>query len=281
MKSWGERLIARMKNWGSRKTDAAPDQPSDVERAEKPGQPPTEKSSIKVTTNDSGYEASDPNWQVFSANTDADVQMTGADLPKVRDSETAEPEPPTGEANNARTRTSSPKLSPEQRGARSKKFGGHQPTSVKGLAALDEVTVNAAAGKQRLTSNSTNLAHQERPKPANSKVRMQRFAGTGGKSAHPLGPKSPSQGSTAAKKTELSQEPFIRDKHSLPLDGANGNASASIAPASRRKSPRFRKPKIRDEQVTDEQLAELEAENIRLKLLLREKLSAKQINSEN
>ncbi|PQZ25276.1 hypothetical protein CQZ93_14205 [Ochrobactrum vermis] len=62
---------------------------------------------------------------------------------------------------------------------------------------------------------------------------------------------------------------------------ADGKVTIAAAPTSPQKRSRVRKPKITDGQVTDEELAELEAENARLKLLLRERMQVKRNNSEN
>jgi len=56
--------------------------------------------------------------------------------------------------------------------------------------------------------------------------------------------------------------------------GSEKNTVAPIAPTSPLKRSRKQKTKVMDQQVTDKELSELEAENVRLKLLLSQKLKS-------
>lgn len=63
------------------------------------------------------------------------------------------------------------------------------------------------------------------------------------------------------------------------VQGREKKSATPKAELSPIKRSRSQKPKVMDEQVTDEELAKLEAENARLKLLLREKLKSNALQS--
>ncbi|MEL4073177.1 hypothetical protein WKW50_23890 [Ochrobactrum sp. GPK 3] len=90
-------------------------------------------------------------------------------------------------------------------------------------------------------------------------------------------PETPSQASVLVKEPLTLVDPAMQFE---PTISATMAGERSAAHASLQKRFRDRKPKI-SRLVTDSELAELEAENARLKLLLKELLEAKKNNSQN
>jgi len=245
MKSWGARFVAGLKNWRSRKSDAAPDQTPDAGRGEQPDQEPIEKTSIKATPTDFDEKASRASQQVDPANAYSDVQ-------KAEDST----EPKTPEA-------------------------GGQLTPGKDLTAQEGAPVDETSDRESLVSSGTSRADQALEKQVTGKIPTKRSGRAGGKAAIRTGPKSPSEEGARGQTPQAFQELSIHGQLSQAEGAINENAATPVVPVSPPKRSRLRKPKITDEQVTEEQLAELEAENVRLKLLLHERLSAKQDNSKS
>ena len=85
----------------------------------------------------------------------------------------------------------------------------------------------------------------------------------------------------AVPETTAFQEPSIHGQFPQTGKAMDENAAISVLPASPHKRSPRKKQQTVEEQVTPEELAELEAENTRLKLLLHERLSAKQDDSGN
>ncbi|MHC5232978.1 hypothetical protein [Brucella sp. LJL56] len=276
MKSWGERLVARLKNWRSHKSDAAPDQTPGAGRGEPSVEEPIED-SIKVTPIDFDEKPSRANQQVDPANAYADAQMTeDGGEPKALETASSRLEEAGREAIKPSTSTSGFKSPPKQPGAKTPESGG-QRTTGKDLTAQEGATADETSDREGLVSSGTNRPDQELKKQVTSKALTKR---AGGKATVRTGPKNPSEEVVTVPEAQVFQEPSA-GQLSQGEKSTNENAATPVVPASPQKRPRLRKPETADEQVTDDELAELEAENIRLKLLLRKKLSAKQDNSRN
>lgn len=228
MKSWGTRLVAGLKNWRMRDSEAVPD----TGRGEQTDHEPVATTPIKPTPKDSRASQ-----QVDPANTSADTHRAN-------------------DYRIARTPgTASDQL--EQTGREAK-----EPT------AQEEATADQISDREMLVSGDTTRPGQYPKKHVTGKVLMKRSGRTGGKAGS--GPSS----EEVVAVTGAKMLPEQSNGQLSPTRGATErNASTPVVPAFPQKRSRLRKPKSADVQVTDEQLAELEAENVRLKLLLREKLT--------
>ncbi|KXO72961.1 hypothetical protein [Brucella anthropi] len=267
MKSWGERLVTGLKNWRSRKGEAAPEQTPDAGLREQLNPESIEQSLIGAV--DFDQTSSAVNQKVDPADIYAVMQITDEDgEPNMLQRASDQPEQIGRESIKPSTPTSRLKSPAKQSATRTLKHGGQLTTS-KDLSAQQEASVDEAFDEERLISDDTSGPNQELPKQFTGKVSPKDSGGTGGKSAIPTGSKSPSGRLVAVLKAPQAEE------------ATNENATILVVPVSPQKYSRKRKPKTTDERVTDAQLAALEAENARLKRLLREKLSAKQDNSES
>ncbi len=88
---------------------------------------------------------------------------------------------------------------------------------------------------------------------------------------------------SSAEEPQAPEDPPVNVKPEQKEDQADETITLPPVPKSPQKRPRAKRPspKTEDGSVTDEDLEELEAENARLKLLLNERLQAKQGGSEN
>jgi hypothetical protein len=88
-----------------------------------------------------------------------------------------------------------------------------------------------------------------------------------------------SQASAPPKKPLTPFDPTLQSETTTSETTVDENRSAQRVSVSMQKRSRDRKPNVSNGQVTDSELAELEAENARLKLLLKERLEAKKSSS--
>lgn len=260
MKSWGTRLVAGLKNWRMRNSEAVPD----TGRGEQTDHEPVTKTPIKPTPKDSRASQ-----QVDPADCSADPHRTD-DYREARTPETASDQlEKTGrEANELSSSTSGLKaLPPKQPEGKSEEAGG-QPKLGEEPTPQERATADQTSDREMLVSGATTRPEQYPKKHVTGKVLRKRSGKTGGKVGS--GPSSEVLVAVAGAKMLPEQS---NGQLSPASEATERNASTPVVPAFPQKRSRLRKPKTADAQVTDEQLAELEAENVRLKLLLREKMT--------
>lgn len=269
-KSWGARLLAGVTGWRWHKSGVTS---SDVARAEQPDQEPKEKTSIKAAAIELDDKGSEAGQDAATASPLAVSQTTNdADTRNAPGKASGRGKHSNPVANERTTSASKPELSPNQITQRSVELAsGHHPTEQ--VAAVQ----NTAPG-QSMISNAANLPGQKRPKEVGKKVRTKKTVGTGGKAAGRTRFKSASREAALVEETPVLDE--LSCQGQLLEYEQTTRAAATVSPvaASPRNRSRLRKTKTTVERVTDEELAELEAENAKLKLLLREGLSAKRDN---
>lgn len=112
------------------------------------------------------------------------------------------------------------------------------------------------------------------------KVTAKEFDRTGAKEIPQIEPANPSAATLANGGEAQTLEASSSQTEPMTEEEVDENAAIPRFPTPEKRS-RLRKPKTTDGQVTDEELAELEAENARLKLLLSERMKAKQNDSDN
>lgn len=270
MKSWRERLVAGLKSWRSSKSDV-PDRTSEAGRGKRSDQKP-----VKITPTGVAEKAAQVGQQVDLANAIAHEQNDG-ERPhhvsvRLGKSSSWADKPPSPAAG--------PKLPPKQPRARTPQSEVIL-TPDKEPSAKEGSSVDETADRRTPTKNHIQVTDQDQPKQITGKALAKRSGELNENAAILVGPIKPSKGLAAFPETRAVQEPSSNRQTPQAKNVANKNVAVPVIPASSRKRPRSGMPEITDEQVTDELLAELEAENIRLKLLLRETLSANGDNSEN
>ncbi|MBM7329376.1 hypothetical protein JS562_40925 [Agrobacterium sp. S2] len=261
MKSWGTRLVEGLKNWRMRNSEAVPDTGRGEQK--QTDHEPVAKTSIKPTPKESRASQ-----QVDPANTSADPHRAN-DYREARTPGTASDqlEQTKREAKELSSSTSGLKAPPKQSGAKPAKVGG-QPKPGKEPTAQEEATADQISDREMLVSSATTRPGQYPKKHVTGKVLRKRSGRTGGKAGS--GPSS----EEVVAVTGAKMLPEQSNGQLSPIrEATERNASTPVVPAFPQKRSRLRKPESADVQVTDEQLAELEAENVRLKLLLREKLT--------
>lgn len=272
MKSWGVRLVAGLKNWRTRKIDAVPDPIPDFEHAEQPDQEPSE--SFEVTPKEFEEKASRANPQY------ADAQKTDdSGEPKTLETASGREEQTDQDTNEPSTSTYTFQQLPKQSRARISITVG-QPTKARKPAEQERARVDETSNGEGLARSGIGRADQELKKRVTSKVLTESFGKSGNKALVPTGRRSPPQ-LVAVPETTAFREPSIHGQFPQTGKAMDENAAISVLPESAHKRTRRKKQQTTDEQVTAEELAELEAENTRLKLLLHERLSAKQDDSGN
>lgn len=270
MKSWGVRLVEGLKNWRTRNSDATPGQTLDAGRGEHPDQEPIEKTSIKATPTDIDEKASWASQQVVPANALADAQKVDDDRePRTLETASGQLEQTGREANKPSSSTSSLKRSPKQPRARTVEAGGQLTPSKELNAQEGRSSVDQTAGRHGPNNNRNKAPEQEPKKQVTGKALTKRSGRSGDKATVRTGPRNPSEEAVAVSEAQMLQAPFTGHL-SEAKEATQKNTATPVVPAPPQKRSRLRKPETADEQVTDQDLAELEAENVRLKLLLRE-----------
>ncbi|WP_273795029.1 hypothetical protein [Brucella intermedia] len=269
--SWRERLVAGLKSWRSSKSDV-PDRPSEAGRRKQSDRNP--EKSIKFGPADVGEKASQVGQQVGLASAIANEQNDGGSPEHV----SVRPDKSSSRAEKRFASRSGLQLPQKQSRATTPQSPeiltpDKEPTAKEG-GSLDET-----ADGRIPTNNHIQATDQDRPKQVTGKALSKRSGGLNENAAVSAGLKNPSERWAALPETPAVQEPSSNRHTPLAKSVANKNVAVPVIPASPRKRSGLGMPEITDEQVTDELLAELEAENVRLKLLLRETLSAKQDNS--
>lgn len=272
MKSWRERLIAGLKGLRSRKGDVL-DRTSETGREKQSDQKP--EKPVKITPTSVAEKASQVS-QVDRANAIAHEQNDG----ERPDHVSLRPGKSSSWADKPPSPAAGPKLPPKQPRARTPQSEVIL-TPDKEPSAKEGSSVDETADRRTPTKNHIQVTDQDQPKHITGKALAKRSGELNENAAILVGPTKPSKGLAAFPETRAVQEPSCNRETPQAKNVANKNVAVPVIPASSRKRPRLGMPKITDEQVTDELLAELEAENIRLKLLLRETLSANGDNSEN
>ena len=294
MKSLGERLVAGLKNWRLRKKGAAPDETLDVGRvaSESLEQPyntqPKKKLSINITTT---------NPEEADTNTSGQIEPENRPETITPIREPQAPEDPT-------VQVGSPS---EGKGA------NETPTAVSAAKTLQK---RSATKKPRVKATDEPMADNQDVVPEAEVVLLSETHKV--ERTTDVSPKQPDEGlrqeilSTAVIADGVDQENDTASTNVEPINPPEALAlreeqqtpkkpiplakrtakkrkaaaveivtTATPALKPEQKRSRSRKPKSEDRPVTDKELADLEAENVRLKRLLDEKLKANRNTSEN
>ncbi|WP_266031486.1 hypothetical protein [Brucella intermedia] len=270
MKSWGVRLVAGLKNWRTRKDDAVPDPIPVSGHAEQPDQDPTESMDVGSTGFKEKASRANPQY--------ADAQKADrSDEPKTLETSSGREEQTDQETNEPSTSTTTFQQPPKQSRARVSKTAGQL---TKAPAEQVRARVDETSNGEGFARSGIGRADQELKKRVTGKVLTKSSGRTGNKALVPTGRKN-SPPLIAVPETTAFQEPSIHGQFPQTGKAMDENAAISVLPASPHKRSPRKKQQTVEEQVTAEELAELEAENTRLKLLLHERLSAKQDDSGN
>ncbi len=287
MKSWSERLVAGLKNWRSRKHDTEADGTSDVQSPadlspELSGGGSKAKLSIKVTVEDfegTGVEAIpqiEPTTALETSPVPADQmqQFEASSSQPERTHEVAdEPSTSSSDSKPAQklSRVSSPKA----------KVGLLTGTALAVSGGEGDIADERDESKSVLGDRKRQLDH-ELQKGARKEVPAKKVDEADGKASIQTEPENPSEVLVSLKGAQTAPESSNPAELPNIERVADKDAGISVVPVLLQTRPRNRKkPKATDELMTDEVLAELEAENVHLKRLLREMLSTTQDNSEN
>ncbi|MBA8822450.1 hypothetical protein BRY73_23435 [Ochrobactrum sp. P6BS-III] len=246
MKSWGERLVAGLKNWRSHKGDSAVSEVPDIEgesadRLQQPDAASHAKLSIKVTTKRHDETA-------FRPDPDGELEyspVAAVDKPQADEAPSSLGQPGRNLAHVDLTASSSGKK-PAQKRARARKSPSEDQSTAKKVLAIQ--TAEEGAETDAATPSQINS-------------------------------EASSQASAPPKKPLTPFDPTLQSETTTSETTVDENRSAQRVSVSMQKRSRDRKPNVSNGQVTDSELAELEAENARLKLLLKERLEAKKSSS--
>ncbi|MBJ6133690.1 hypothetical protein JAU75_12660 [Ochrobactrum sp. Q0168] len=245
MKSWGERLVAGLKNWRSHKGDSAVSEAPDVEggsedHLRQPDAASHAKLSIKVTTKRHDETALRPV-------PDGELKyspVAATEKPQADEAPSSLGQPARNLAHVDLTSSSSGKK-PAQKRARARKSPSEDQSTAKKVLAIQ-----AAEGGAE-TDAAT-------PSQTNSEALSQ---------------------AAAPPKKQLTPDPTLQIETTMSETTVDESQAAQRVPVSVHKRSRDRKPNVNNGPVTDSELADLEAENARLKLLLKERLEAKKNSS--
>lgn len=283
MKSLGQRLVAGLNNWRSRKKGVSPDETPDTGSiaSESPKQSDhemAEQLSIKATTTDTNKTDA-----TASQATEPDSlpgALTSADEPQasVKAIGDAEPLP------DAETKDIVPAPSvarkPVQKRPRAKKSSTKvtdSPAADAGLAALDAQKILTGE-----THDDDGTVGDDREQRNNlfALVAVPDTDQDGRKVAGTTEPENPPEAFAQADGPRSLEEPPSQRRLAKGKKTDEIAAIGAISAPPRKRS-RAGKSKAGDELVTNRELAALEAENARLKRLLSEKLLVKRVDPEN
>lgn len=246
MKSWGERLVAGLKNWRLHKGDSAVGKTPDVvgeseDRLQQPDAASHAKLSIKVTTKRHGETALRPV-------PDGELKYSPVAAADKRQADEAPSSlgQPAKDLPHADLTASSSGKKPAQKRARARKSRSEGQSTAKKVLAIQSAEEGAE------TDAAT-------PSQINTEVS--------------------SQASALPKKLLTPFDPTLQSETTTSETTVDESHAAQRVPVSMHKRSRDRKPNANNGPVTDSELAELEAENARLKLLLKERLEAKKSSS--
>lgn len=286
MKSWSERLVAGLKNWRSRNNDTEADATSGVQSPadmtpERSDDGSKAKLSIKVTVEDFEGTGVDAILQI-EPTTPLEASPVPANEVQPPEALSSQPEPTHAAANEPSTSSSVSKPTQNLSRRRSSK-------SKDGLMAGNDLavsdgegdTADAAAENKSVVSERKLQTDHELQKFTINTTPAKELEEADGNASIGAEPGNPSEALVPYEEANALHEPSSGAEPPRIEQTTGKDAMIPVAPMSPQKRSPDRKPKATDELVTDEMLAELEAENARLKRLLREKLSAKQDNSEN
>ncbi|KAB0565039.1 hypothetical protein [Brucella pituitosa] len=286
MKSWSERLVAGLKNWRSRNNDTGADATSGVQSPADTSPEPSDdgskaKLSIRVTVEDFEGTGVDAIPQIEPP-TPLEASPVLANEVQPPEALSSQPEPTHEAANEPSTSSSVSK--PTQNLSR-----GRSSKSKDGLMAGNDLTVSdgegdsaneAAENKSVISKRKLQFDHELQKVTINTTPakELEEADGNASIGAEPV---NPSEALVSFEEANALHEPSSGAEPPRIEQATDKDATIPGASMSPQMRSRDRKPKATDELVTDEMLAELEAENARLKRLLREKLSAIKDNSEN
>ncbi|PWL16575.1 hypothetical protein DKP76_16505 [Falsochrobactrum shanghaiense] len=281
MKSLGQRLVAGLKNWRSRKKDISPEEMPDSGSiaSEGPKQSDHEMAKqqpIKATATDA--DEADTMGPQPTEPVDLSEALTPSDQPQasVKAISRAEPLPGAETKDIAPAASVAPK--PVQKRSRAKK-------------AVTKATDGSGADAGSAVLDGKNAQVDKKPDndgiASDGGAQLNNISALvtapdqdqeGGNIAGTTEPESPSEAFAQADK--LQEEP-TGQAEPVKEEGTDQTAATHAALASPRKRSPAGKSKSSDELVTNRELASLEAENARLKQLLSEKLLVKRVDPEN
>lgn len=279
-KSWGARIVGRL--FGSRsnkKADAEGDETPNLEDSVKDSilqhhSEPCEKLSTKDSDQFSAQIRPETRDEAAPTKGISEAQLN-AGKPGTREMPTLSVEPGKENADEPATPLSNsvpmPKRSqvraPKSQGGRlTDKSSGVGKGTATGETSDGQSVVSNGRPKQKPDHGAQRKVTNKVPTKGRSKADI--------KVSTNIEPENRAQELVSAKDTVAAPK-LSRDWDLLKVGQRREQHSAiQKAPTSALKRSSKPKPRAMDEQVTDEELAELEAENARLKLLLREKLNA-------
>lgn len=254
MKSWGERFVAGLKSWRYRKNDVVQDQTADGSGGSQPDRKPVEVMINDAPTNLDG-SAAQASPQVDPA-TIFPKEETADEISSISGKAIEGATQMGGKTPYPSVERCEPGILQEHSGKRSGR-SNDQKTKRKAPTPLRDPN-GATRDRLRIARSRLNPSAEEPTKlPATKSRKTTARSDTESPSEIPLAIDN-------AKGGEVLHVPSAQN------DGtANKNVAVRLVPL-----PLQRQKETTEEQITDEQLAELEAENIRLKLLLRDKLNS-------
>ncbi len=285
MKSWSKRLVAGLKNWRSRDNDTGADatsggqSPADM-TPERSDDGSKAKLSIKVTVEDFEGTGVDANPQI-KPTTPLETSPVPANEVQPPEASSSQPEP-THEAADEPSSSSVSKPTQNLSRRRSSK-------SKVGLLGGNDLAVSDGEGDSATEAAENKSVTRERKLQTDHELQKftinttpaKELEDADGNASIGAEPRNPSEALVSFEEANALHEPSSGAEPSRIDQATDKDATIPGAPMSPQMRSRDRKPKATDELVTDAMLAELEAENARLKRLLREKLSATKDNSEN
>lgn len=293
MKSLGERLVAGLRNWRSRKKGTASDETPDMERVasrnlEQPDNTQPEKLSINVTVTDPVEADANTSGRIEPENRPETV----ASIEELQTSEDSNVQAgsPSDEKGDDEAPAAVPVAKMLRMGSASKKpsvkatdkpVADSQHVVPEAEIILPSETLEVESVVDVSPKQPERGLRQEKPSTEVISDGADQENGTASTRGEPINPPE------ALALDEEQQTP----KKPIPLaraakkrkTGAGEIVATAAAPTLKpvQKRSRLRKLKWEDGPVTDEELAELEAENTRLRRLVDEKLKAKRNKSKN
>ena len=293
MKSLGERLIAGLRNWRSRKKGTASDETPDVGRVaseslEQPYNTQPEKLSINVTTN--------PDEADINVTAQIEPENMPEDAAPIKEPQASEE--PTVQAGSlgkgkgagetpaavpvAETRRKRSKAKKPMVQAKDEPVADNQDMVSEAETALSDETLEIESSVDVSPKQPERGLRQEKPSTAVIADGVDQENDTASTNVEPinsteaLGPVEEQQ--TPEEPTPLAKR-AAKKRKAAAVEIVTTTATPALKPVQKRS--RSRKPQSEDRPVTDMELAALEAENAELKHLLSERLKAKQDQSEN
>ncbi|SPL62606.1 hypothetical protein [Ochrobactrum soli] len=269
MGSWSKRLVAGWKNWRSRTNNSVADETPAFENdsPKQTGHELRANLSIKVTTTRSDQVAVLQERRKELENPPEAVVTAADTTTPARPSRQAEPVN-SAETEKSLAAPSAPQPARQQNptGTSNADTGQVRNKQLAGNATEELLSVRKAGPEEAINDHRqrTDLGSKG---PSTDKPRLKN------RDKAEVTPPIQFESESSIQPPLTGEEPQNIAEPSLIEAAAQENAAVSALSANRH---RGRRSKTTDEAVTDQMLAELEAENARLKLLLRERLKAEQ-----